>query len=470
MCEEPSTECVEVCPECDTAGPRTVVGHPIAPGGADHDYRCPACGARFDEPDERPREADAGRPSGLAGELYDRDPEDVGEPVTDGGLITAAEADHYTDGSFTTCPDCGGDLQYQNRESVVCLECATQFGHYKRTNGLNTLLRAPDNDRAARVYDPGDDECRESEIVTDGGYPEDEILREAEVEVEHHVSADGVDTHTDLYVPSWAEAMPVEVAERLWQEFDIAVQHPPYSLDLIGDTDEELVTDGGRTWDGRDCPRRPCDGELQQQDERNVACLACGEAWSHVVDDGTHLLVSAAGKIIKRLDPATDGGQDTVYLRASNRSPAQTYHRERDCRYLQQASSVVERSLSFLPGRVDPCSVCATEDERVLVSSSAGTRGNTTYHTDPDCGYVQRMAETVRKPLTVLADSYEPCSDCVTGEADRGGDYEETYTCDYCGEGYRSLPAALRCCGDRLAKESQGDATAAAVERREVEQ
>jgi hypothetical protein len=78
---------------------------------------------------------------------------------------------------------------------------------------------------------------------------------------------------------------------------------------------EEIVTDGGveMYWDDEDCPRVQCDGDLQQQDQSNVTCLECEEVWSHVKDDDEHLLVSAAGKIIKRKDRvATDGGMPNL--------------------------------------------------------------------------------------------------------------------------------------------------------------
>ncbi|KOX92802.1 hypothetical protein AMS69_10080 [Haloarcula rubripromontorii] len=90
--------------------------------------------------------------------------------VTDGGTPTAAETEHYADGSFVTCPDCGGDLEYQNRELALCPDCDAEFSHYYADDGTNQLFRAPDMDRVVTVYDPADDQRDDSEeLVTDGG-------------------------------------------------------------------------------------------------------------------------------------------------------------------------------------------------------------------------------------------------------------------------------------------------------------
>jgi|GEM_PF-2656928 len=77
------------------------------------------------------------------------------------------------------------------------------------------------------------------------------------------------------------------------------------------DVAQRVMTDGGSYfWDDVDCPRVQCDGDLQQQDEFNVMCLECEEVWSHVIENDEHLLVSVAGKIIKRKDRVmADGGE-----------------------------------------------------------------------------------------------------------------------------------------------------------------
>ncbi|GCF13219.1 hypothetical protein Harman_11540 [Haloarcula mannanilytica] len=92
------------------------------------------------------------------------------EIVTDGGTPTATETKHYADGSFVTCPDCGGDLQYQNREVVICPNCDAEFSHFYHTDGTNQLFRAPDMEQVTTVYDPADDQRDGDEhLVTDGG-------------------------------------------------------------------------------------------------------------------------------------------------------------------------------------------------------------------------------------------------------------------------------------------------------------
>ncbi|RLM34086.1 MULTISPECIES: hypothetical protein [unclassified Haloarcula] len=91
------------------------------------------------------------------------------ERITDGGTQTATETEHYADGSFVTCPDCGGDLNYQNQEVVLCTDCDAEFSHFYADNGTNELCRAPDMERVTTVYDPADDQRDDEELVTDGG-------------------------------------------------------------------------------------------------------------------------------------------------------------------------------------------------------------------------------------------------------------------------------------------------------------
>ena len=109
----------------------------------------------------------------------------------------------------------------------------------------------------------------------------------------------------------------------------------------------------------------------------------------------------------------SDDGEDMVLLSSAARSSPETYHRDRECQYIQQSNNVVERSLASLRGRCDPCPVCADdEDVMVIVSTSAGHRGNTTFHRDEDCPSVQKMSTTTRKPLPALAGHYDPCGRC----------------------------------------------------------
>lgn len=89
--------------------------------------------------------------------------------IPDGGSIPAVESELYDDG-FHTCPNCGGDLQYQSPEVTRCASCETEFSHYYSHDGTNNLFRAPEMDLAATVYDPADDQRRrDDQVVTDGG-------------------------------------------------------------------------------------------------------------------------------------------------------------------------------------------------------------------------------------------------------------------------------------------------------------
>lgn len=83
--EREDAEAIEVCPECDKAQIQAIIGAANAPTGPDHDYRCNACGARFDEPTERAQKHDPGNPGGLAGALMEADPDDVSADNVGGG-------------------------------------------------------------------------------------------------------------------------------------------------------------------------------------------------------------------------------------------------------------------------------------------------------------------------------------------------------------------------------------------------
>ncbi|WP_227015548.1 hypothetical protein [Haloarcula sp. JP-L23] len=245
---------VTCCPHCQATQFFAVNGsHVGEPARHDDDYCCGRCGETFDDPDERARRSDTDTRRGLAGKLarmgeekqpmtdggeavvyyatgqYDvyhecrdcrylkqadsireiavstlngtRDPcgacvempDDVttGEIVTDGGTPTAAESEYYEDGSFVTCPDCGGELQYQNRAAVLCLDCEANFGHYYSDNGRNQLLWAPGNEITASVYDPADDE-RDERVATDGGQSPGEPVDIGLFATWHHKAAENV--------------------------------------------------------------------------------------------------------------------------------------------------------------------------------------------------------------------------------------------------------------------------------------
>lgn len=69
---------VAACPDCDSSQVRY-----YTPGGyrgfGDHKrYACRSCGARFDEFTARPRKIRSAGQSGLAADLLDADPDEVG--------------------------------------------------------------------------------------------------------------------------------------------------------------------------------------------------------------------------------------------------------------------------------------------------------------------------------------------------------------------------------------------------------
>jgi hypothetical protein len=97
----------------------------------------------------------------MSRDVSDRWP-DADETAAIGGAVSEL----YADGSFITCPDCKGDLRYQNKEVVVCVDCETQFSHIYTSNGTNKLYRAPDTERAATTYDPADDDGKR--VLADG--------------------------------------------------------------------------------------------------------------------------------------------------------------------------------------------------------------------------------------------------------------------------------------------------------------
>jgi hypothetical protein len=57
----------------------------------------------------------------------------------------------------------------------------------------------------------------------------------------------------------------------------------------------------GYVWDGKNCPRDNCEGELQQQDEANVMCLACERVWFHYRRARQHTLANQDGENVATL-------------------------------------------------------------------------------------------------------------------------------------------------------------------------
>ncbi|MUV51342.1 hypothetical protein [Haloarcula sp. CBA1122] len=85
-----SKNTVRACPECDTTAITARSGDKLRGRPSDDHYACRHCGATFDDPIERERQATPGDPGYIAGKLAKADPDDVsadhvGEPMTDGG-------------------------------------------------------------------------------------------------------------------------------------------------------------------------------------------------------------------------------------------------------------------------------------------------------------------------------------------------------------------------------------------------
>lgn len=92
-----SKNTVRACPECDTTAITARSGDKLRGRPSDDRYACRHCGATFDDPIERERQATPGDPGYIAGKLAKADPDDVsadhaGEPMTDGGMTDTAAA------------------------------------------------------------------------------------------------------------------------------------------------------------------------------------------------------------------------------------------------------------------------------------------------------------------------------------------------------------------------------------------
>ncbi|WP_176548354.1 hypothetical protein [Natrinema sp. CBA1119] len=78
----------------------------------------------------------------------------------DGGVTV------FEDGTATTCPDCEGDLQYQNREAIVCLGCGTNYVHWKTTTEHQLREVEVETGESETVTTAP---VEDHELVTDGG-------------------------------------------------------------------------------------------------------------------------------------------------------------------------------------------------------------------------------------------------------------------------------------------------------------
>jgi hypothetical protein len=73
--------------------------------------------------------------------------------------------------------------------------------------------------------------------------------------------------------------------------------------------ESDLITENTNgCWDGEHCPRDDCDGRLQQQDQYNVMCLTCEEAWSHIKTADNHCLQTEDFETVAIL-PRAEGSQ-----------------------------------------------------------------------------------------------------------------------------------------------------------------
>lgn len=116
---------VRACPECDEPDPKPrVFSERARDPDTDHDYACPACGARFDEPVTRePYFEDRNGRRGLAGDLEDASPDDL---RADGGT-PGGGTNHSVWGARTRrdCRRCGEDL-YSEMPNGLCPECVRE--------------------------------------------------------------------------------------------------------------------------------------------------------------------------------------------------------------------------------------------------------------------------------------------------------------------------------------------------------
>jgi len=116
----------------------------------------------------------------------------------------------FEDGRATTCPNCRGDLEYQNRVAVTCERCETQFDHFYSSVQHELCTTTDDGDLETVAVASIDDE---KEIRADGGslctLQEDGCTETADGELE--VSIGGAMTTTLPTCESCAAAHGVEI-------------------------------------------------------------------------------------------------------------------------------------------------------------------------------------------------------------------------------------------------------------------
>ncbi|SIS21727.1 hypothetical protein [Natronorubrum thiooxidans] len=103
---------------------------------------------------------------------HDADCETATIGTRDGIVMTDGAGSVFVDGAATTCPDCGGQLEYQSRSMLVCLACEADYEHWKTTDEHRLVtvdLHSGDIERVAtapRDADPAglrDGETRDDE-------------------------------------------------------------------------------------------------------------------------------------------------------------------------------------------------------------------------------------------------------------------------------------------------------------------
>lgn len=92
--------------------------------------------------------------------------ESVEKPDPSPRLITDGGTDVFEDGQAVRCPDCGGELQYQDRAVAFCLECEATFSHYYSADRHELVTMVDDELETVATVERDD-----RELITDGGRP-----------------------------------------------------------------------------------------------------------------------------------------------------------------------------------------------------------------------------------------------------------------------------------------------------------
>jgi len=141
--------------------------------------------------------------------------------------------------------------------------------------------------------------------------------------------------------------------------------------------------------------------------DARTTVIPCGHSAAQLTTDTMNQgTTSDANRIM------TDGGEDMVIVSTSaGRRGNTTYHRDEDCPSVQKMDTTTRKPLTTLAGHYDPCERC--HDMVVLASSGSRRR----YHRDESCLHVTRSSQPERLPLSTLDDE-EPCAFCAVEDAD----------------------------------------------------